>query len=229
MSTSYFPSTSEIALAFADEISVLGGSVSESFDDGSRLFVRAQLSAEREVAPGDVLKAGVALRAVGPIVNVHPYIYRQVCSNGAIAAQVTGTREIRRVEFASATEFVSAAIDEIRLTARQCAQPDVFEKAATGVGLARNVLAEAMISALPILERIPVDHRDHIIDMLGREFENANDASYYGVMNAITAVARDTSDPETKWQLEEFGGSIPALARRSIRRVTAREELLAVR
>ena len=39
MSTSYFPSTSEIALAFADEISVLGGSVSESFDDGSRHVV----------------------------------------------------------------------------------------------------------------------------------------------------------------------------------------------
>jgi hypothetical protein len=228
MSTSYFPNTSEIALAFADEISALGGAVSESYDDESRLFVRARLSAEREVAPGDVLNPGVALRTVGPIVSVHPYIYRQVCSNGAIVAQVTATRQIRRVEFVSATEFVAAAIDEIRLTVRQCADPAVFEKAASGMGLARNMLAEAMISALPILERIPVDHRDHIIEMLGREFENANDRSYYGVMNAITAVARETSDPETKWRLEELGGSIPALARRSMRRVSEREELLAV-
>jgi hypothetical protein len=228
MSTSFFPITGEIALAFADEVSVLGGSVSDRFDDGSRLFVRAQLSAEREVSPGDALQAGVALRAVGPIVSVHPYIYRKVCSNGAISAQVTGTRQIQRVEFASATEFVAAAIDEIRLTVRQCAHHDVFEKAATGMGRARNVLAEAMISALPILERIPADHREHIIDMLGREFENANDGTYYGVMNAITAVARETSDPETKWRLEEFGGSIPALARRSVRRVSEREELLGV-
>jgi hypothetical protein len=228
MSTSYFPTTSEITRAFADEISALGGSVSDSYDDGSRLFLRAQLSAEREVGPGDVLNAGVALRAVGPIVSVHPYIYRRVCSNGAIAAQVTGTRQILRVEFASATEFVAGAIDEIQLTVRQCADPAVFEKAASGMGLARNVLAEAMISALPILERIPADHREHIIAMLGREFESANDRTYFGAMNAITAVARETSDPETKWQLEEFGGSIPALARRSMRRVSEREELLAV-
>jgi hypothetical protein len=228
MSTSFFPTTSEIALVFADEISALGGSVSDSYDDGSRLFLRAQLSAEREVGPGDVLNAGVALRAVGPIVSVHPYVYRRVCSNGAIAAQVTGTREILRAEFVTATEFVAAAIDEIRLTVRQCAEPAVFEKAASGMGLARNVLAEAMISALPILERIPEDHREHIIAMLAREFDSANDRSYYGVMNAITAVAKETSDPETKWQLEAFGGSIPALARRSMRRVPKREELLAV-
>lgn len=228
MSTSYVPTTSEIALAFADEISALGGSVSESFDDGSHLFLRAQLSAEREVSPGDALKAGVALRTVGPSVSVHPYIYRRVCSNGAIAAQVTGTRQIRRVEFVTATEFVAGAIDEIRLTVRQCADPAVFAKAASGMQLARNVLAEAMIGALPVLDRVPADHREHIIAMLAREFETTNDGTYYGVMNAITAVARETSDHETKWQLEEFGGSIPALARRSMRRVSDPEELLAV-
>jgi hypothetical protein len=47
-------------------------------------------------------------------------------------------------------------------------------------------------------------------------------------MNAVTAVARETSDPETKWRLEEVGGSIPALARRSIRKESPREELVAV-
>ena len=228
MSTNYFPTTSEIALAFADEISALGGSVSDSYDDGSRLFVRAQLSAEREVCPGDVVRAGVALRAVGPIVSVHPYTYRKICSNGAIAAQVTGAREIRRVEFASAAEFVAAAIDEIRLTVRQCAQPDVCEKVVGNMAFARYVLAETMIQTLPILERVPADHREHIIAMLAHEFNEANDDTYYGVMNAITAVARDTIDVETKWQLEEFGGSIPSLARHAMRNVAERHELLAV-
>jgi hypothetical protein len=228
MSTSYFPTTTEIARAFADEISGLGGSVSNSYDDGSRLFLRAQLSTEREVGPSDALQAGVALRTVGPVVSVHPYIYRKVCTNGAIAAQVTGTREIRRVEFASATEFVDAAIEEIRLTLRQCAEPVVFEKATKDMELARDRVAQAMITVLPMLESIPADHREHIIAMVGHELENANDDTYYGVMNAITAVARDTTDPETKWQLEELGGSIPALARRAMRGVALRDELLAV-
>ena len=64
--------------------------------------------------------------------------------------------------------------------------------------------------------------------MLGRELERGNDPTYYGVMNAVTAVARETTDPETKWRVEQFGGSIPAFARRPIRKASAREELVAV-
>jgi hypothetical protein len=29
-------------------------------------------------------------------------------------------------------------------------------------------------------------------------------------MNAVTSVARDTRDPETRWRLEELGGAIAA-------------------
>lgn len=228
MTTNYLPTTEEIALAFTDEISILGGSVSDSYDDGSRLFMRAQLTAEEDVRPGDTLKAGIALRAVGPIVRVHPYTFRRVCANGAIAAQVTGTREIQRVEFASATEFITAAIAEIRLTVRQCAAPEVFATTTRQMRAASHVVAEAMLTVLPVLERVPHDYRDHVLAMLAREFEHANDGSYYGAMNVITAVARETSDPETKWRLEEFGGSVPALARRTLRTESPREELVAV-
>lgn len=226
MSTTYFPTTSEISRAFTDEISTLGGFVSDSYEDEGRLFMRAQLSAERDVLPGDTLKAGIALRTVGPVVSVHPYIYRKVCSNGAIAAQVTGTRAIRRVEFESATEFVTAAIEELRLNVRQSAEPAEFVRTAADMGRTRHVMAEAMIQMLPVLERVPADYREHIIEMLGREFAVANDGTYYGVMNAITAVARETTDPETKWQLEEFGGSIPALARRAMRKTREQQVLV---
>ena len=36
-------------------------------------------------------------------------------------------------------------------------------------------------------------------------------ATGYSMMNAITSVARDTSDPETRWRLEAAGGGVPAL------------------
>jgi len=228
MKTNYLPTTEEIALAFADELSILGGSVSDSYDDGERLFMRAQLAAEEEIRPDDTLKAGVALRAVGPIVTVHPYTYRRVCSNGAIAAQVTGTRAIRRVEFASATEFIEGALAEIRLTIRQCAAPEVFAASTKEIRLASHVGAEAMVNMLPMLERVPQDYREHVIAMLGRALEASSDTSLYGVMNAVTAVARQTSDPETKWRLEEFGGSVPALARRVVRTESPRQELVGV-
>src|SRR5437773_11649093 len=83
MPTSYLPSTEEVAVAFTEEVSALGGSVSDNYDDGSRLFMRALLDAQADVRPGDAIRAGIALRTTGPIVAVHPYTYRQVCSNGA--------------------------------------------------------------------------------------------------------------------------------------------------
>ena len=228
MTSTFLPTTTEIALAFADEISGLGGSVSDSYDDGSRLFLRAQLAAEDDIRPGDAVKAGVALRAVGPSVTVHPYTYRQVCSNGSIAPQVIGTREIQRVEFVSATEFIDAALGEIRFMVRQCAAPEVFTATTREMRTASEVVGEAMITMLPMLERIPADYREHFIVMLSHELDRGNDPTYYGVMNAVTAVARETPDPDTKWRLEQFGGSIPALARRPIRTTSARDVLVAV-
>jgi hypothetical protein len=36
------------------------------------------------------------------------------------------------------------------------------------------------------------------------------DQSAFGVLNAVTSLARDTRDPETRWQLEELGGALPS-------------------
>jgi hypothetical protein len=44
--------------------------------------------------------------------------------------------------------------------------------------------------------------------IMDRFFEG-RDPSRFGLMNAVTSVARDTSDPEVRWRLEEFGGGVP--------------------
>jgi hypothetical protein len=41
-------------------------------------------------------------------------------------------------------------------------------------------------------------------------FDIGADRTRFGVMNAVTSVARDTRDPDEKWRLEELGGSIGA-------------------
>jgi hypothetical protein len=51
------------------------------------------------------------------------------------------------------------------------------------------------------------------LGMILQRFNRAKDRSAYGLMNAVTSVARDTTDPEIKWRLESLGGSIPALKR----------------
>jgi hypothetical protein len=46
--------------------------------------------------------------------------------------------------------------------------------------------------------------------MVLRRYFNDGDRTVYGLMNAVTAVARETPDPELKWRLEEFGGGVPS-------------------
>ena len=94
----YVPTTEDIRQTFADEIATLGGTVPDVYDDDDRLFARAVLRTNDEIRPGDRVSGGVAIRAAGPELLIHPYTYRQVCSNGAIAAHALETRRIERLE-----------------------------------------------------------------------------------------------------------------------------------
>src|SRR5215472_16042551 len=94
----FLPSTREIRDAIAEEIAMLGGVASDVFDDGQCLFVRALLASDADVQPRDTIRAGIAVRVTGPEIAVYPYTYRQICTNGAIAAYALGLRVVERVE-----------------------------------------------------------------------------------------------------------------------------------
>ncbi len=76
--------TREIKEIFADEIETASGRMSDVFDDGARIFLRAVLAGEKQVQPRDRVQGGVAVCATSEDIWVHPYVFRQVCSNGAI-------------------------------------------------------------------------------------------------------------------------------------------------
>jgi hypothetical protein len=94
---SFSPPTSEIREIFQAQLSDAGGLVTDAFDDGRRLFLRGVLPNMTDVRLGDRIQAGVALRAVDDLVNIHPYTFRLVCSNGAIMAQAVQTATVERV------------------------------------------------------------------------------------------------------------------------------------
>jgi hypothetical protein len=62
-----------------------------------------------------------------------------------------------------------------------------------------------------------------IITAVMDRFFAGPDQSRFGLVNAVTSVARDTRDPELRWQLEEFGGGIPVAAQQP---ELVREEVL---
>jgi hypothetical protein len=205
MALSELPANSVISALFAEEITAAEGTVSETFDDGIRLFARSVLPGVREIRSGDTLQAGVALRATSRQVRVHPYVFRQICRNGAIIAHALQTREIEAADHETPQEVVSA----VREAVRACCDEEAFANIAEDIRSSRDKVADVTLNLLPVLSRLRPELGTQIFRMIVERFFDGEDASRYGLMNAVTSVARDTVDPEVRWGLEELGGGIP--------------------
>ncbi len=60
---------------------------------------------------------------------------------------------------------------------------------------------------MPLLSRLS-SLAAKVAQQVFERFFQENDPTRYGIMNAVTSVARDTRDHVTRWQLEELGGQI---------------------
>ena len=56
---------------------------------------------------------------------------------------------------------------------------------------------------------MPPEIAAQLLDSIRGRYTASRDRSRFGLMNAVTSVARDTRDPELRWRLEELGGGIP--------------------
>ena len=90
--------TSRLMNVFSEEIARHSGRVADTFDDGDRLFTRSVLPMVNEVKAKDRVQAGVALKATAELICVYPYVFREVCRNGAIMACSMGARQLVRSE-----------------------------------------------------------------------------------------------------------------------------------
>jgi hypothetical protein len=198
------PTTAEIKALFAEEIAAAGGVVSDTFDDGARLFTRSVLPGLREVAKGDRVQGGVALRATEAEVSVHPYVFRLVCKNGAIVAHAIQTRHLEGEDFVTVEEFAGG----VRAAVRDCCSPEAFTANAEQMRSAREMQADLALNLLPYLSRMSRAVMPQIVRSIMERFTGELDRSRFALMNAVTSVARDTADPEIRWRLEELGGGI---------------------
>jgi hypothetical protein len=205
MDTREFPPTSAIAALFAEEIGLAGGSLSDTYNDGERLLSRSILPGKYEVRAGDFLQPGVALRASSSQVCVHPYVFRQICRNGAIIAHALQSRHIEASEHESAEDAAAA----VREAVRTCCDEEAFATIADDIRSSRDRVADVTLNLLPVLSRLRPEQGTQIFRMIVERFFDGEDASRYGLMNAVTSVARDIQDPDVRWRLEELGGGVP--------------------
>jgi len=206
-----WPTTREIAAIFAEEIAPAGGEVSDRFDEGTRLFLRAVLPGERAVRPGDRLRGGVALRATPEEISIHPYVFRQVCSNGAIRAHATQSLRIERSEFAPGAG--EDLVERLRQAVRDCCADDAFASGFAELRSATDSGIDFALTMMTWLSRLQgTAAGGDIFTAVMDRFFTGGDPSRIGLVNAVTSVARDTRDPELRWQLEAVGGGIPVAA-----------------
>ncbi len=197
-------STAEIKTILSSEIVGAGGTMSDCFDDGARLFARSILPWVSEVRPQDRVQGGVALRATENDVWVHPYVFRLICRNGQIMAQ---TLQSRQIVFGD-TFSPEHAAELIREAVRACSEKDVFSVQAEKMRVLPRSPVDYMLTMLPLLAMLSPAIRATILMDVGQRFESGSDRSPYGVLNAVTSLARDTQDPELRWRLEELGGAV---------------------
>ena len=200
-------STQEILGIFSEETLARSGKVLDVFDDGARLFARSVLPRVREVRPDDPLQGGVAMRGMESQVWVHPYLFRKVCTNGAIMAQAVQTRHVTGIDELDGDD----ASSQVREAVEACCSDDAFTSAVHQVRSATEIQADLALAMLPHLAHLPAAHRDSLMMMIFERFAAAGDTTRFGLMNAVTSVGRDTRDPELRWRLEELGGGIPAM------------------
>jgi hypothetical protein len=205
--------TRTIGEIFVEEITAAGGTVSETFDDGLRLFARSILPMTREVGPKDHIQGGVALRTTEKAIHVHPYLFRQVCRNGAIVARALASRVIDCGDLPEGQQTEAEVATELREAIQACCDEEAFADLNQEVRSAKDMKVDLFLQVLPMLTRLSRDAAGKLMAQIMEEFQTAGDRSLFGAMNAVTAVARETRDPELRWGLEELGGGIGACLR----------------
>jgi hypothetical protein len=210
MDTMYLPAAPEIREALEQEALGLGGTVPDVYAEGDLLFARAVLPDTVEVRPGDRIHGGVAVRTHDTEILVYPYTFRVVCTNGAIAPRATGSRVVERVDLAAPTPMINAVLEEFRAAVRACAAPAALDGTVSAMRSATQREADMLLHMLQVLPQMPPGVRASLLRMIVGRFDAEGDRSVFGLVNAVTSVARDTSDPETRWRLEELGGGMLA-------------------
>jgi hypothetical protein len=200
-------SLSRVQTLFNAEVQNLGGTMRDTFADGTRLFARAVLPLYRDVRRNDTMQCGIALRAREDVICVHPYLFRLVCANGAITAHAVQSRRIENFGALPVAEAETTLLAALR----ECGSKEAFVGGMDAVRSALDIEADAVLTLMPFLSQMPAAAQGRLLmDMLDN-LHAERDMSGFGLMNAITATARDTDDPDLRWNLEEFGGGIPAL------------------
>ncbi len=95
----------------------------------------------------------------------------------------------------------------------RCAEKRVFARSMRRIRSSTTIEVDELLNLMPHLSAMRGLGMDSFLAEILDRFAKVADRTRFGLMNAVTSVARDTRDPEDRWRLEELGGSIGARLR----------------
>ncbi len=208
MDATRLPTIEEIRTLITVEVACAGGTVTDRAEPSGHLYLRATLPQVQEIRPGDALKGGVAARVTPQDVLICPYLFRQLCGNGAV---VTMAGEAQRIERVDADCDCADARLALQTTVERCLAPETFTRLVSEMRPTLRRAAVLAVHFFPLLGRTREALDTRTWHEILVRFRREQDDSVFGLMNAITSVARDQSDPHMRWRLEDMGGAVPAL------------------
>jgi hypothetical protein len=196
--------TDQVLDVFTEELTTRGGQITDTFNDGQRLFVRSILPHVKDVRPHDRMQGGIAIKVTEESLCLYPYLFREVCRNGAIHAEALESLSLSGLHDLDPYSI----LESIRQAIEICSAPQVFSETVERIRQIDESEIDLVLNILPMFSRHPdllgTDVISHLLERLFKE----KDQSQFGLANVITAVARETKDPQTRWDLEELGGAI---------------------
>jgi hypothetical protein len=201
--------TGTILDIFTAEVQDRNGRVTDTFHDGKRLFARGLLPHVADSRPNDRMQGGLALRATEDELWLHPYLFREVCRNGAIIAQAIESLHVECLGVYSLEEGTSM----LREAIAKCAVEGVFNRSMRHVRSAATSEVDELLNLIPHLSHLQRAGMGRFLAEILERFSGDRDRTRFGLMNAVTSVAREARDPDDRWRLEELGGGIGARLR----------------
>jgi hypothetical protein len=202
-----YPELPELLTFIECEVERHGGTVSDRFHNGEYLFLRALLPVGGEVRRRDFIGHGLAVRTRDRRVVVHPYTFRQLCSNGAIHITHISSRSVER----GGSEWEGVGVvTRLRQAIQACSVPAVFD---ANLDDMQRMLAAEVHRPLVMSHFMRRLGDAGLVTQIMSRYLAEDDHSLFGLMNAVTAQARDEPEPERRWNLEELGGGMIALLR----------------
>jgi hypothetical protein len=194
---------------FTEEVNRRDGRVTDTFQDERHLFIRSLLPYIADARPKDQMQGGLALRATEDELWLCPYLFRQVCRNGAVMAEAIESLHVECLGVYSADEGTNM----LREVIAKCSEKRVFQCSMRRICSSASMAID-WLNLIPYFKHFQAAGvATGFLSQILRRFELESDHTQFGLMNAVTSVARDTRNPRDRWRLEELGGSIGARVR----------------